>query len=123
MNPNTAVVVVAVIGIIVPVLTLLVKFLQDRALGKEAAVARLAIAAASRAQAEQGERAATAVEKVRTDLTAQGHATERRLEEIHVLVNSRLTKLLAMNEELRELLREWAPNDPRVKALEQDSSQ
>jgi hypothetical protein len=86
-------------------------------------VARLAIAAASRAQAEQGERAATAVEKVRTDLTAQGHATERRLEEIHVLVNSRLTKLLAMNEELRELLREWAPNDPRVKALEQDSSQ
>ncbi len=117
MNPNTAVVLVAIVGIIVPVLTLAVKFIQDRQLGQAAATARAAIAEATKIQAEQATSAAKAVEKVRTDLETQSHGVVQRLDVIHELVNSRLTRLLAVNEEMRQLLVEWAPNDPRVQML------
>ena len=105
MNANTSLVLVAIVGIIVPILTLLVKFIQDRGIARDARAAATA--------------AGAKVAEVRADLVASSAITDRKLEQIHLLVNSRLTKLLEINEELRALLREWAPNDPRVRALDQ----
>jgi hypothetical protein len=122
VNPNTAVVLVAIIGIVVPVLTLVVKFLQDRSLGRDAAAARRGIAESARLQANQAAAATVAVEKVRTDLADQSAGTQAQLAVIHELVNSRLSRLLAVNEEMRLLLVEWAPNDPRVRALNKEDA-
>ena len=110
MSPDLAVVLVAIIGIIVPVLTLLIKFVQDRGIAKDAADARKAIATASAS-------AAVAVERVRPDLAAQGAAATERLSEIHTLVNSRLTRVLDLLTQSHALLKLIAPNDPRVIAL------
>ena len=145
MNPNTAVVLVAIIGIVVPVLTLLIKFTQDRHLGQQAAAATHAIAQVSSVSAQQAVAAATAVEQVRADLITQNQSVSTQLdglkvgqETIHRLVNSQLTEAVnrlseiqtlhaaALSEleimkveleTMKTLLRRLAPDDPRVQAL------
>jgi hypothetical protein len=99
MNSNVFVVVVAVVGIIVPMTTAILNFIQARAAAK-------AVAAA-----------AVKVETVRTDLQEQGAQVSVKLDTIHTLVNSRLTAALTMIGDLSAVLRQIAPNDPRVQAL------
>lgn len=62
-------------------------------------------------------RAATKAEVVRTTLQTQGQSTDAQLGKIHELVNSRLTKALDTIADLKAMLVEKWPDDPRVQAL------
>jgi hypothetical protein len=104
MTPDTAVVLVAVIGIIVPLATMFFGFFDRRAAAKVVKAA--------------ADTAANKVESVRVELAQQTTAVTAQLGTIHELVNSRLTAALSMIVELKALLRERAPDDPRVQALD-----
>jgi len=76
VDPNTAVVIVAIVGVLVPLTTAFLAFIQQRSAAKAVA---------------------TKVEAVRTDLKEQGIADNRKMDEIakvgvdtHTLVNSNM---------------------------------
>jgi hypothetical protein len=75
-------------------------------------------------QARRAQATAVEVEHVASALALDRKAwgknqdrTDAKLEEIHVLVNSRLTQALETIKELKEMLQGVAPNDVRVQAL------
>jgi type III secretory pathway component EscS len=91
LDPNVAVVIVSVIGIVVPVMTTLTKFVQDRRIAADAA---------------------RKVEDVRKDLKTQGDSVTQQLavtaesvEKIHVAVNSERTAMLAKIEAMHGEIR------------------
>jgi hypothetical protein len=113
VTSEVSLVLIAFIGIVVPVTTTILNFLQNRA-------------------------ATRRVEAVRTDLKSSTSAAvdavrraDEKLDTIHNLVNSQLTDAvnrfkdaLGVIEELKELLVRLAPNDPRVaEMLKQSQSQ
>lgn len=113
MDANVAVVLVAVIGVIVPITTTIIKFIQD---SRIAGIAHLH----ARSAAEKAEE----TRAVLVDNTSQ---TDAKLEVIHRLVNNQLSEVVARFtaafqtiDELKKLLVEIAPQDPRVKAFTQE---
>jgi hypothetical protein len=164
MDANLAVVLVAVIGVVVPVLTTLLKFVQDRSIAREQTLRADTAAAqvqdvAARVEAARRDlqintqvaaaeirKVAVKVEEVRVDSAAtqavavsEAQAVAARVEEareilavntaevgqkldvIHTLVNDRLSLALEMISQLKSMLIQVAPNDPRVKAILHDT--
>lgn len=102
-------VLIAVVGIVVPFTTLILKFIQDRSIARNARAdakdAREAAAASAWASAEAAKR----VETVRTDLQDQHHIKMGALSELakvahetHVLVNNNMAIQLKLAAELSE---------------------
>ena len=130
LDPNITLVLLAIVGIIVPLCTLAVKYAQDRRLAAAAAQevkavaikieeARKAHAALAKSAGHEVRAVAARVEKTRREVAA---TTDAKLEIIHTLVNSRLTRALDMIEELKHILTALAPDDPRVQALIEEES-
>ena len=78
---------------------------------------------------QKQEEAANRVETVRRDLESTGATHSGKIDQlqkgqevIHELVNSRLTKALDLISDLRGMLKEKWPDDPRVKELDERSN-
>src|SRR5678815_2998734 len=104
MDPNTAVVVVAIVGVLVPLSTLVVSFIKDRA-------AAILVAAQ--------------VEKVRVDLVRQNAETTGKMDEIarvgvdtHTLVNSNMGVQLKLNAALSRRMANITKSNEDIQAAE-----
>jgi hypothetical protein len=118
LSPDTALVLITLIGVIVPFTVALLSFIERSRVAKAALIAA-GVAAAQVAEVKAAaEVAAVKVEEVRVELKSQTSSVTSQLGTIHELVNSRLTAALEMIEELKALLRERAPDDPRVQNLD-----
>lgn len=133
LDPNLAMVIMGVIGIIVPLATLLVNFVQNRSIAKDArrdlvantsaaavAVQEVAVKMEQARQDSVIEAAAVAekVEETRANVATTAASVDQKLEIIqNTLQNGPLTEALATIEELKQMLRTLAPDDRRVQAL------
>jgi hypothetical protein len=135
LDPNLTLVLLALVGVIVPLSTLLIKFVQDSRIAQEEAQRSIAAAfevrrvadkveKAREQQAVQATAAAVEVQLVAAALDVDRKAwgqnqdrTDEKLDSIHTLVNSRLTQALDTIEELKMMLKNLAPDDERVKKL------
>jgi len=132
MDPNLALllttVLVSVVGIVVPVLTLIIKYKQDNRIARNVSVKMEGV----RQQAEFTQAnyvatqasAAVVAEEARLAVVENQQRVDAKLDSIHVLVNDQLTQAvnrfrdaLIVIEELKTILVKLAPNDPRVKSV------
>lgn len=129
MDSNIALVVstvlVSIVGIVVPMSTLLVKYFQDKTIAEkqafetrkiaikleEATVQQVILAEAAAVEVKA---VAAKVEETRANVEA---STNEKLDEIHKLANSRLSRALHMIDELKRIVLSLAPDDPRVQEL------
>lgn len=128
MDPNLTLVILGFIGIVVPLSTLWIKFVQDNRIAKEAEERSMAKEAQDLLVAKVAEiravdmavkvgQAVEKVEEARVDLAKTASISDGKLDVIHDAVNSRLTEALAMIDALKKLLVSVAPTDKRVRAL------
>jgi hypothetical protein len=135
LDPNVTLVLLALVGVVVPLSTLVIKFIQDSRIAGEAAARATAAALEVRGvatkveeardqQAMRAKETAAEVAHVATALAVDRKAwgqnqerTDEKLDSIHTLVNSRLTQALDTIEELKIMLKSLAPNDERVQKL------
>lgn len=119
LDPNLALVLVAIVGILVPLATLFVNFIQNRSIAKEQQARALTTAAevrnvAVKVEEARHDRAAAAVEaaavavETRVSLDASRARVDERLDVIYTLVNGRLTQALNTIEELKRMLQQHA---------------
>jgi hypothetical protein len=115
LDANIALVAVTLIGIVVPVL----KWLDDRSNRREQAKREAKVAELAAVVAKK-------VEETKQDLQANTTNVNGKLDTIHNLVNSQLTEAverfkdaLKTIEELKALLKEKLPDDPRVQSIVQ----
>jgi hypothetical protein len=118
LDANLATVIVTLITVaLAPTMATALKWRQDRQLAKEQRERDVLAATKVEAVAARAEDAAAKVEAARVDLVVTTSRVDQKLDIIHTLVDGRLTGALTKLDELRVLLLQIAPHDPRVQRL------